>query len=748
MAAKASLVQSLYAGLGPDVANGKVKFLTRAGSTIYGNVYTSDEISNDNLIDQSATGGVPLDAQGRAVVFATEVYAIEVYNEAGIKQSLDATMNYTETTTSDIDVASDYGITGEAVNEAIAVANANTSKSYKLFFRDNDFNLLNNTIFPSNTQLEIDQSANLVIPSGTDTVTINGFIEAGIYQIFKYDNNTTGVVTLNPYRNEGIYPQWFGGDPDGTTNVSFELGRALASGVKRLVLTGGQYYLGANITIPNDVEVIRCGGSDFTVAAGVTVSGLGVKSTKFDKIEVDTLSVTGTQTTSSSSTAQNTTTDNLVVNQSATVNCDIDINGNSFLNEIQSYDIKPEATGTRSVGSALLEYLSGFFKNVTISATATIADLIVTTLKSNIVPDLDGSSQPHRNLGSSTHKFLDTHTKNISANNVQTDWVPESTNTKDLGKTDKRWRELFVSGAATIGGAISSASASVSGAISAASLAVTGAISAASASISGTITALTGTFTNASITNLTSNLTPDTTNTRHIGSSSKRFRNGYFSNAFYAATATLTGAISAASASISGTITAVTGTFTNASITNLTSSLTPNTTNTRDIGTASKKFKDGFFAGGVTAGSATVTGSVSAGSLTGSAISNSYTGTSQTKAVSEKALKDGLENIQFDSPTNLSNNTVYQASVAGFVVVRVDAYQHGRAHVGILTGSSSTSVTTSGAVAACSDTDNTRVWYNTAICPVNKGEYYKFSFATGDNGGVLSFARFIPLKVD
>lgn len=441
MADKAILIQSLYAGLGTNVGDGIAKFLVASGSSTYAKVYNSEEVSDDNLIDQSARSGVPLDDQGRAIVYGYDNYFLEIYNSEGIKQNFDSNLNYRSDTFDYIDVAGDYGITGESVNQAIAVANSNSTRSYLMVFRDNEFNLLNNTIFPENTQLDIQKSAKLVLPSGTDSVTINGAIRCELYQLFKHDNNTTGTITLNPKRHDGVYPQWFGGEPDGTTDVSFEVGRALATGVKRLILTGGAYKLNSNITIPNDVEVIRIGGSDFSLATGVTVSGLGTKATVLDTLTVGTLNVT-TNNSVSNSTATSFTTDDLIVNDDVTITDALTVNGASFLKAVQTNNIVPEATGTKNIGTPQLEYLTAYFRNANITTLATIAGLSVTELKSNLIPDTTNT----KDIGSATKKIQDIFTEGFTVTNLKSNLIPESNNTKDIGNNLKKFKDAYING--------------------------------------------------------------------------------------------------------------------------------------------------------------------------------------------------------------------------------------------------------------------------------------------------------------
>lgn len=693
MADRAILIQSLYAGLGQDVGNGRAKFLVSSGSSTYAKVYNSEEVSDGNFIDQSATGGVPLDEQGRAIVYGYDNYFLEIYNSEGIKQNFDSNLNYRSDTFDYIDVAADYGITGEAVNQAIAVANSNSTRSYLMVFRDNEFNLLNNTIFPANTQLDIQKSAKLVLPSGTDSVTINGSIRCELYQLFKYDNNTTGTVTLNTKRHDGVYPQWFGGDPDGTTDVSFEVGRALATGVKRLILTGGAYKLNSNITIPNDVEVIRIGGADFSLASNVTVSGLGTKATVLDTLTVGTLNVT-TNNSVSNSTATSITTDDLIVNDDATITDDLTVNGDSFLKAVQTNNIVPEATGTRNIGTSLLEYLALYAKNINITTLATIAGLSVTELKSNLIPDTTNT----KDIGSSTNKIKDIFTEGLSVTTLKSNLIPESNNTKDIGSNLKKFKDLYLSNTIYVENLnVTNVATSLipdtdnTKDIGSSSKKFKDAYFTGTITVGGGITALTGTFTNLSATNVTSSLVPDTDGLRDLGSSSRRFSRGFFGSTLttmflivtYLKTslvpettntinlgssskkfkdlhlsgdATIGDVLTALTANIT-TLTATTGTFTNLNASNVTGSLVPNTTNTKDLGSSSKKFRNGHFNGTVSA--TTLTGDISNQIKLGSVSTKS----NQTTYLASKTLNlyikttvggDDLSNTHVYASTNQS----------------------------------------------------------------------------------------------
>ncbi len=309
------LVECVFAGLtgvaktgsmfnGLPLEHGRVIFAPASGEQQYKEIYASPVASPSVLLDQSAIangggftlGGIRLDSSGSAKVYAVGHYFCEAYDSNNVLQR-QFHLRYGSVTgdpgggsglaTRILDIRGDYGTDIASVNSAITHANSNSSTKFVFLFKDATFTLANNMVFPANVTVRVEPTAYLKIPYGTDSVTIHGGIHAGLHQIFKYDSNNTGVITLNPYYTDVVYPQWFGAIPDGTTNTQFEMDRALKTGVKRMVLTGGTFLISVNLTIPSDVEIIRQGGADFSTTVGITISGLGGQATVFDKVQSD-----------------------------------------------------------------------------------------------------------------------------------------------------------------------------------------------------------------------------------------------------------------------------------------------------------------------------------------------------------------------------------------------------------------------------------------------------------------------------
>jgi hypothetical protein len=119
---------------------------------------------------------------------------------------------------------------------------------------------------PANITLRLEKGAVFSIAT-TKTLTINGSVESGAYQIFSCSG--TGKVVFGAGAVKEVYPQWWGAAGDGATDDTAALNAATTSGANRVFIPYGTY-------------IISKVGSDATVvnlASNLTISGAGVGKT-------------------------------------------------------------------------------------------------------------------------------------------------------------------------------------------------------------------------------------------------------------------------------------------------------------------------------------------------------------------------------------------------------------------------------------------------------------------------------------
>lgn len=123
-----------------------------------------------------------------------------------------------------------------------------------------------NLTIPANVSLQFTNGAAWSVNSGI-TLTVNGYISAGPYQIF----SGAGNVVYNALNVEA-YPEWWGAKGDGTTNDSAAIQRAMAA-AKVLQFRPVSYRIGSKVTIPqNKFLKLKGGGyrlTTFLVAASI-----------------------------------------------------------------------------------------------------------------------------------------------------------------------------------------------------------------------------------------------------------------------------------------------------------------------------------------------------------------------------------------------------------------------------------------------------------------------------------------------
>jgi len=165
--------------------------------------------------------------------------------------------------------------TTQAVIEA-AIADIGLDKR-TLYISAGTWNITTNLVIPANINLCVESGAFFSFDTGV-TMTISGYLEAGIYQIFL----NTGVIFSN---QKVVYVEWWGGVADNTavnSGTAFNLAIASIPNGGIIELQIGTYYINTTINLVSDIEFRGYGGTSAAGSAlsrtvdGIMIQGLGV----------------------------------------------------------------------------------------------------------------------------------------------------------------------------------------------------------------------------------------------------------------------------------------------------------------------------------------------------------------------------------------------------------------------------------------------------------------------------------------
>lgn len=160
------------------------------------------------------------------------------------------------------------GATGNGtINDSAAIARSIADASLHggiVFFKAGTY-VTDNQVAPSNVTLWFANGAKLSINTGK-AITINGYIEAGLYQIF----SGTGTV-VGDIKNNELYPEWWGALSDQSADASAAINACIATAQQNtweniVKISPGVYLLTSTISVLH-------GG----FPAALTIMGYGVR---------------------------------------------------------------------------------------------------------------------------------------------------------------------------------------------------------------------------------------------------------------------------------------------------------------------------------------------------------------------------------------------------------------------------------------------------------------------------------------
>jgi len=164
-------------------------------------------------------------------------------------------------------VARDYGAPGQAALDAALAAIGSLKRT--LVLTPGDWTITSDDTIPSNVHLLMFRGARLDIADGV-TLTINGPLTAGLYQVFSWAG--TGKVVFGDGAVTEVYPEWWGPAVEGEQAALDAALAAIGSLKRTLVLTPGDWTITTDDTIPSNVLLVVQHGGSFDIADGVTLT--------------------------------------------------------------------------------------------------------------------------------------------------------------------------------------------------------------------------------------------------------------------------------------------------------------------------------------------------------------------------------------------------------------------------------------------------------------------------------------------
>jgi hypothetical protein len=127
-------------------------------------------------------------------------------------------------------VARDYGVPGQTTLDAALAFISSSTRT--LVLSRGTWSITADTTIPANINLKVEKGA--VLDVATKTLTINGSLDAGLYQVFSYTG--TGRVVFGPGVVSEVCPQWWGAI---ASDLTFDQTPMFDAAITALPATGG-----------------------------------------------------------------------------------------------------------------------------------------------------------------------------------------------------------------------------------------------------------------------------------------------------------------------------------------------------------------------------------------------------------------------------------------------------------------------------------------------------------------------------
>lgn len=163
--------------------------------------------------------------------------------------------------------ATGLGLVSDAAAIYSAITDASTGNYSTIYFPAGTYKISSNLTFPSDVTVKFANRAILSVDSGI-TVTINGVIDAGLYQIFSGSGTITGAPKI-----ECVYPEWWGavGNYDTSSVSPYEMLTTTHDDTEAIQLTFDfgypikftkkKYYITSSINVSKQTHILGLGGS-------------------------------------------------------------------------------------------------------------------------------------------------------------------------------------------------------------------------------------------------------------------------------------------------------------------------------------------------------------------------------------------------------------------------------------------------------------------------------------------------------